>query len=366
MHPKNKEITTFTTDGANYFYEVMSFGLKNAETTYQRLMDKIFKEMIGKNVEVYMDDIVVKSDSCGQHIKDLQEVFDALRKTNMRLKPQKCAFGVEGGKFLGFMLTHRGIEANPDKCRAITKMRSLENLKEIQQLLGRLTTLSRFVPRLAERMRPMAQMLRKTAKFSWNEECENIFTQLKEFLSSPAVIQKPRIDLLIMVYLAISEEAVSAALVQDIDNEEHPVYFISRMLHVAETRYQMLEKVALALVLTARRMRPYFQNHAIKIRTNYPIYKILFKPDLAGRMITWSVELSEFDIRYEPKGAIKSQCLTNFSVELPPHPDTLTTWTLYVNGLSNKTACDAGVVLEGSNDLLIEQALQFAFKATNN
>jgi len=84
----------------------------------------------------------------------------------MRLNPEKCAFGVEGGKFLGFMLTHRGIEANPDKCKVIIEMRSPKNLKEIQQLLGRLTMLSRFIPRLAERVRPMAQMLHKTAKFS--------------------------------------------------------------------------------------------------------------------------------------------------------------------------------------------------------
>jgi len=111
----------------------------------------------------------------------------------------------------------------------------------------------------------------------------------------------------------MSEEVISAALVQEVDHEEHPVYFVSRTLHAAETRYQMIEKVALALVLTARRMRPYFQNHEIRVRTNYPIYKIFSKPDLAGRMIGWSVELSEFDIKYEPRGAIKSQCLADFA-----------------------------------------------------
>jgi len=219
MHPKDKEKTAFTTDGANYFYEVMSFGLKNAGATYQRLMDKIFKGMIGKSV----DDIVIISDLCDQHIKDLQEVFDALRRTNMRLNPEKCVFGVEGGKFLRFVLTHKGIEANPNKCKAITEMRSPKNLKEIQQLLDRLTVLFRFIPRLAERMKPMAQMLLKTTKFSWSDACESIFTQLKEFLSSPTVIQKPRPDLPIVVYLTVSEEAVSVALVQDINNEEHQV-----------------------------------------------------------------------------------------------------------------------------------------------
>jgi len=209
-------------------------------------------------------------------------------------------------------------------------------------------------------------MLRKTSKFSWNEECEQIFGQLKEFLSSPAVIKKPRLDLPIVVYLAVLKEAISAALVQEVDREEHPMYFVSRTLHAAETRYQMIEKVALALVLTARRMRPYFQNHEIRVRTNYPIYKILSKPDLAGRMIGWSVELSEFDIKYEPRGAIKSQCLTDFAAELPRNTETSARWVLYEDGSSNKTACGAGVVLEGPGDVLIEQALQFSFKVTNN
>jgi len=131
----------------------------------------------------------------------------------MKLNPEKCTFGVERGKFLGFMLTYRGIEANPDKCQAIPGMRSLKNIKEVQQLLGRLTTLSRFVPRLAEKMRPMVQLLRKATKFSYDDRCEEIFKQFKEFLTSPAVILKSRPDHPILVYLAVSEEAVSAALV---------------------------------------------------------------------------------------------------------------------------------------------------------
>jgi len=96
-------------DDVNYYYEVMPFGQKNARAIYQRLMDKVFKGMIDRNVELYVSDIVVKSDSCDNHIKDLDEFFEAPRRTNMRLNPEKCAFGVEGDKFLGFMLTHRGI-----------------------------------------------------------------------------------------------------------------------------------------------------------------------------------------------------------------------------------------------------------------
>ena len=215
------------TADANYYYEVMSFGLKNAGATYQCLMDKIFKGLIGQTVEVYVDDIVMKSDSFEQHLKDLDEVFKAFRGVNMKLNPGKCTFGVEGGKFLGFMLTHRGIEAYPDKCQAILDMKTPKNIKEVQQLLGRLTALFRFVPRLAEKTISMVQLLRKAAKFSWDKRCEQIFKQFMEFLTSPSVIQKSRPNHPILVYPVVSEEAVSAALVQEAEGEEWPVYFVS-------------------------------------------------------------------------------------------------------------------------------------------
>jgi len=105
---------------------------------------------------------------------------------------------------------------------------------------------------------------------------------------------------------------------------------------------------------------------SIIVRTDYPIFKILSKPDLAGKMIGWSVELSEFDTRYEPRGAIKSQCLVDFSAELTPLPTLSGGWTLYVDRSSNKMTCGAGVVLEGSGDLLLDQTLRFGFRATNN
>jgi len=131
----------------------------------------------------------VKSNSCDQHIKDLEKFFEALIRTNMRLNPEKCTFGVEGGKFLSFILTHRGIEANLDKCQTITEMRSPKNIKEVQQLIWRLTVLFRFVSGLANRTRPMMQLLRKATKFKWDEKCEEIFQQLKDFLLSSAIIQ---------------------------------------------------------------------------------------------------------------------------------------------------------------------------------
>jgi len=215
MYPSDKEKMAFITEEANFYYEVMPFGLKNVGATYQRLMDKVFRHLIGKCMEVYVDDMVVMSDSLEQHVKDLDEVLAAVRRYDMRLNPEKCVFGVAGGKFLGFMLTHRGIEANPDKCQAVVNMRSPTNIKEIQRLVGRLTALSRFMPKLAERIQPMLRLMKKAQKFVWDEACEQSFQALKEYLSSPPVLQKPSKGKPLLVYLAISTNAGSAAIVQD-------------------------------------------------------------------------------------------------------------------------------------------------------
>ena len=137
------------TDKANYCYNVMPFGLKNAGATYQRMMNLVFEDQIGRNIEVYIDDMIVKSKLPEDHIRDLEQTFDKLRKYQVRLNPAKCAFGVPAGKFLGFMLTNRGIEANPDKCRAVLDMQPPRTKKEVQQLTGRLAALTRFLPKSA-------------------------------------------------------------------------------------------------------------------------------------------------------------------------------------------------------------------------
>jgi hypothetical protein len=124
MNPADAPHTAFMTNICNYFYNAMPFGLKNAGATYQRLIDRVFSEQIRKDLEVYIDDMVVKTTDTGEHDLDLGDILASVRKYNMRLNHTKCSFGVQSGKFLGFMLTNRGIKANPDKCQAIIDMRS--------------------------------------------------------------------------------------------------------------------------------------------------------------------------------------------------------------------------------------------------
>nr|KYP53964.1 hypothetical protein KK1_000129 [Cajanus cajan] len=134
-----------------------------------------------------------------------------------------------------------------------------------------------------------------------------------------------------------------------------------------EKRYQMIEKLALALVTTARRVQPYFQSHQVVVKTDHLIKQILRKPELAGRMIAWSVELSEFGIKYESRGPLKAQCLADFVAELTPtSADEQQVWTLHVDGSSNSKGGGAGIILEGPSHVTLEQSLKFGFKVTNN
>jgi len=349
----------------------MPFGLKNAGATYQRLMDRILAPMLGRNVHAYVDDMVVTSVEEKKHKEDLEELFVTISKYRLKLNPEKCVFGVKAGKFLGFLLTERGIEANPDKCAAIINMRSPSNVKEVQRLTGRMAALSRFLAKSGDRGLPYFQCLKKNERFQWTYRCEEAFQKLKEYLSKPPVLCKPEKGAELSLYISVTEHAVSSVLVKESGGEQKPVYFVSKVLHGAEVRYPTIEKAALAVVVSTRRLRHYFQNHSIKVMTDLPIRYILQKPDISGRLVKWAIELSEYGIQYESRGTIKAQFLADFVVELsePPVENQGVgeiMWILSVDGASNLRGSGAGIVLEGPEGVLIEQSLRFAFKASNN
>jgi len=129
--------------------------------------------------------------------------------------------------------------------------------------------------------------------------------KLKEYLASPPVLCKPELGTLLCLYFAVTEKAISSVLLQEQDQVQKPIYFVNMVLQGPKVRYQALEKAALAVVFSARRLRHYFQSFIVIIMTDLPIHKVLQKSDVAGRMVRWAVELSEFDVQYEPRGPIK-------------------------------------------------------------
>ncbi|XP_061367151.1 uncharacterized protein LOC133310267 [Gastrolobium bilobum] len=188
-------------------------------------------------------------------------------------------------------------------------------------------------------------------------------------LASPPILSKPEPVELLYLYLSVSQEAVSSVLVREGKNgQQQPVYFISKVLQGAEVRYQHVEKVAFALLISARRLRQYFQCHQIVVKTNQPIKQMLHKPDLAGRMVAWAVELSEFGITFEACKAIKAQALADFMVEMthPGGTEENKWWKLFVDGSSNKRGSGVGIIVENSEGVAVEHSLSLAFPTSNN
>ncbi|KAL0448807.1 UNVERIFIED_CONTAM: hypothetical protein Slati_1437100 [Sesamum latifolium] len=186
----HKRVSFITLDGT-FCYVAMPFGLKNAGATYQRMVDKIFRPQLGRKMEVYVDNMLVKSKKTHHHVEDLDETFAVLRKYRLKLNPEKCAFGVSGGHFLGFMVTQRGIEAKPDKIKAIMDMGPPTNINEVQRLTGRIAALSRFISKFAEQGLPFFKTLRKVKNFEWTKECQQAFEDLKTYLMKLPLLVKP-------------------------------------------------------------------------------------------------------------------------------------------------------------------------------
>src|SRR4051812_22428261 len=185
MKEEDEEHTSFITPYGIFCYKTMPFGLKNAGATYQRMMQACLKEQIGRNAQVYVDDIVIKTYKADTLLDDLRETFASLNKYRIKLNPKKCAFGVPAGKLLGYIVSARGIKANPEKVQAIAKMQEPTDIKGVQQLTGRLTALRRFISRLGKRTLPFYQLLKKGENFKWTEEARDSFAELKKTLSTP-------------------------------------------------------------------------------------------------------------------------------------------------------------------------------------
>ncbi|XP_026429775.1 uncharacterized protein LOC113326225 [Papaver somniferum] len=344
----------------------MPFGLKNTWETYQHLVDHIFKDLIGKTIEVYINNMVVKSEQKESHFLDLQKMFDILRKYRMKLNPEKCSFRLSSGKILGYLMTHKGIEANPEQIRAIREMPSPRTKKD------------------------------KAVNFGWTDECEKAFDETKQYLSTPPVLVSPKTGQHIGVYLDATESVVSAVLFV-MHPHEKPVYFVSKSLTAAETRYNKIEKIALALLQASRRLKHYFQGRQIVVYSEYPLKRILERADDSIRLSIWSNFLWAYEIKYETRTAEKGHTLAALledslvddietvargeeelfkPIELSTDhdggesamevdtPEPLR--TVFTDGLSNVGGDGVGCIILTPEGSRIEKETRLGFQASNN
>ena len=248
------------------------------------MMTKMFEPQLGKNVEVYIDDIVVKSKLVSKHLADLTNIFEILRKHKLRLNASKCSFGMGSGKFLGYMVTHKGIEVNPDQIKAINSLQPPRNPKEVRKLTGMMAALNWFISRSAERCRSFFLLLHKWKEFQWSEECVMVFQKLKRYLSHPPIMFSPVVDEVLFAYIAVALYAISLVLIWVDSGIQRPVYYMSKSLNETEVRYLPLEKAILVVVHATRKLPHYFQAHTVVVLTQLPLKSVLRSADYTGRI----------------------------------------------------------------------------------
>ncbi|XP_050233119.1 uncharacterized protein LOC126681617 [Mercurialis annua] len=348
---------------------MMPFGLKNTGATYQRLVNSIFRDQIGKHMEVYVDDMIIKSVRTEDHPADVKVVLETLKRYQLKLNPEKCVFGVPAGKFLGYMVSQRGIEANPDKIEAVLKMTPPRSIHEVRKLNGRITALGRFMSCSAKRCLPFFKMLKQIKNFTWTAECQTTFEELKSFLSSPPLLARPDPGDVLYLYISCSDETIAGVLVSEKEGEQYPIYYISKVLRDAELRYPKLEKLALCVYTATIKLRHYFEGHQVIVRTDQPLRKILQKAETSGRIAEWAVKIGSLGVIYEARKALKAQALADFFAELTfmePMEKKAIPWEIHVDGAVCGEGAGFGVVLKGPGRVQMEYSARLEFPASNN
>ncbi|GKD35001.1 reverse transcriptase domain-containing protein, partial [Tanacetum coccineum] len=281
--------------------------------------------------------------------------------------------------FLGYKVNTKGIKVCSDKADVVLSLPSPKCLKDVQKLNGKLASLNRFLAKSAEKSLPFFKTLKKCTKksdFHWTEEAESAFKQMKQLIAKLPTLTALEEKEELIVYLAAAKEAVSAVLMTEKEAKKMSIYFVSRALRGPEVNYTSMKKLVMALVHASKRMKWYFQAHPVIVVTNQPIKQVLSKPEVAGRLQKWSIELGEYAIHYRLRVSIKGQILADFIVERPEEdsPNTLMEieeelsepWILFTDGSSCADSSGAGLILTNPEGTKFTYALRFRFEATNN
>jgi ribonuclease HI len=374
MAPEDIHKTAFRVPGAVGLFEyvVMTFGLKNAGVTYQRAMNHIFHDLIGNLVEIYIDDVVVKSASVEGHLDDLRQILERTRKFGLRINPKKCAFGVSVAQFLGFLVHERGIEIGLKSQEAVRTMVPPTTKKELQQLIGKINFVRRFISNLSGRIEPFMELvkIKTNEEFRWGAEQQRAFKEIKEYLLRPPVLVPPQQDRPFYIYVSVGDTSIASVVVQLYDGKERVVFYLSRRMLDAETRYPDMEKLCLCLFFTCTKLRHILLSAEVIIICKSDVIKhMLSAPVLKGRLGKWMFALSEFDIRYQPAKAVKGQVLADLIAErVNTNIAALSVraWAMYFDGSVCGDGCGISILLVSPRGATYSFSIRLPTICTNN
>ncbi|KII70025.1 Retrovirus-related Pol polyprotein from transposon 17.6 [Thelohanellus kitauei] len=277
-----------------YEYNVLPFGLSNAPSTFQRLMDQILSEIA--DCDAYLDDIIIFSNSFEEHLKTLKSVLDRLKSAGLKLKLEKCKFAHSRLEYLGYLVTPEGIEAKNESIRAILEWETPKNQSDIRSFLGCCNYYHRFIKNMALIAGPLNQLLRKDSDWVWTRDCENAFADLKTALSDIPIVRRPDFTQLFILHCDALNKAVGAVLYQIRDNKLVPIAFASNTLNSSQRKYGTVDKECWATVWATRKFRHYLYGQRFQLYTDHnPLIYLKSMADPRGRRSRWITELEELD-----------------------------------------------------------------------
>lgn len=298
LEEDSKPYTAFTVAGRPlYQFRVMPFGLCNAAQRLCRLMDKVIPQRLKDNVFIYLDDLLVISDSFSKHLTLLEEVAICLRKANLTIGLKKSQFCFKQLKYLGFIIGGGMLKTDPDKIRAIREIKIPTSTREVRSFLGTAGWYRRFIKDFATISAPLSDTLKKCRKFTMTPEAVCAFENLKKALTSAPVLRHADFSKRFYIQCDASEYGIGAVLYQLNENEEeHPIAFYSQKLNQCQRNYSVTEKECLAAVMAVKRFRPYVEMMPFTVVTDHASLKWLMSlKDLTGRLARWSLQLQAFD-----------------------------------------------------------------------
>lgn len=297
---KDRKKTAFTTPFGIYVFNRMPFGLKNAPATFQRLIDKFRNGLPNILILAYLDDIIICSKDLGSHISDLKQIFERLKMFGFHLNREKCFFCKPVIKYLGHILTTKGLKPDPEKTKAIMERPKPRNPKEVLSFLQTCSWYRRFIPSFANVSKPLSDLIKKNAIWRWSEREQSAFDTMKNLLSSPPILKQVDENLPFILKTDASNYALGAVLVQGEKEEEHIIEYASRLLLVAEKNYSTTEREALAVVWAVQKFRGYIEGSEVLVLTDHQPLKWLFSlKSPTGRLARWALQLQTFNIRFE-------------------------------------------------------------------
>ena len=295
MNSESRDKTAFISHAGLYEYNVMSFGLTNAPSTFQRLMSTVLHGLEWKICLIYIDDIIIFSSSFDEHLHRLRLVFDRLRLANLKLKPSKCTFARKSVRFLGFLVSSSGVSPDPDKLSAVQSFPVPTNVRDVRSFLGLRNYYRRFVKDFAKVASPLHRLTRRDVTFDWDNTCHDAFVILKSHLCSAPILSYPHFHQPFHLYTDASQTALGYILGQIIDGKEHVVSYGGRELNTAEKKYSTTEREALAVVEGIKYFRPYLTGTKFYVHTDHGCLSWLMKmKDPTGRLARWSLQLQQY------------------------------------------------------------------------